>query len=321
MSLNPNSEPEGSGKYSYPRKVIELGKSHISTSTFKKVVETELDPDVKEKGLQGVDSSKDQVNDLAKALRPGTYFRDKPPIATTSNIRGLHIDIAERRDDYQSESNLAKVRSEALLKAQNRQQSNYASHQQPVSPPPQRPVDQHIIDYKNTRFSSDVVNPAVTPTLVQTAVERPPSEAISLTQIPRAPSIDQEPAAPSLPFPPRAFKRPAFGAQMTGIKDVSAISGQKQDVMDSKITKAHEHTVASTGSTTPTASLDAGAQSSASTPTGQVSRKGKHRRGNIAQVADNAGTEQLATGTFGQPQDFRKAGIKLGENFVVEKDE
>ena len=56
MSSNANSSSEGSEKYSYPRKIIELGKTHISANTFQKVVETEPDPVVKEKSLREVES-------------------------------------------------------------------------------------------------------------------------------------------------------------------------------------------------------------------------------------------------------------------------
>ena len=45
--------------------------------------------------------SKDQVNKLARDLRPFSYFSDKPSIATTSDIKDLQNDISERRNDFQ----------------------------------------------------------------------------------------------------------------------------------------------------------------------------------------------------------------------------
>lgn len=54
MSSDPNPVRGDPAKFSYPRKVLELGKSHINTTTFNKVVETEPDPSVKKKGLSDI---------------------------------------------------------------------------------------------------------------------------------------------------------------------------------------------------------------------------------------------------------------------------
>lgn len=51
-----------------------------------------------------------QVNELAKALQPITYFRDKPPIATTGNIIGIHNGIAVRREKFEVRVNSSYMR-------------------------------------------------------------------------------------------------------------------------------------------------------------------------------------------------------------------
>ena len=55
MSSDSNPVQGNSAKYSYPRKVVELGRTHINTSTFGKIVEVEPAPNVKTKGLSDVE--------------------------------------------------------------------------------------------------------------------------------------------------------------------------------------------------------------------------------------------------------------------------
>ncbi|KJA25559.1 hypothetical protein HYPSUDRAFT_37560 [Hypholoma sublateritium FD-334 SS-4] len=310
MSSDPNSAQ--GDKFSYPRKVLELGKSQISTTTFNKAVETEPDPSVKANGFYRLQESKAQVNELAKALQPITYFRDKPPIATTSNIIGIHNGITVRRENFESESNKAKAREE-LQKTQDNELPTLSRtlsrtpQLEPTSSPIQRPVDKHIVNYQGARFSQDSVTdhyePATTTTPVH--VERPPSEAYSLSQIPRAPSLDQAPHA--LPPPPRPRKAQIIAAP--SLATIGQAHIQQPTATDTETTvKIPEPT----GSMKPTASLVLPTQSSMTS--GQVSRKGKHRRGINTGGADGK-QEQPATGTFGQPSDFTKAGINPGESF------
>ncbi len=96
---------------------------------------------------------------------------------------------------------------EETLKAQDL--GILATYSQPSPQPmtasqPQRLVDRRIVELKDVRFSQDSVKssgPAATSTLVQAAARRPPSEAISLSELPRAPSL--EVPLQSLPPPPR----------------------------------------------------------------------------------------------------------------------